>query len=212
MSRKKSKANVRQKIIETGIDLFHKQGITATSVDEILEASGAGKGQFYHYFKSKDGLVHQVLVALYNGLKAEQTPSAMRIETWDELENWFRTLINFQRSIHYERGCPVGTMGSDLSNSQELLRQDVKLIFLFMRDILARFFAAAKAKGELSSSADPDSLANLCLTIQQGGMLVSKIEKDDQTFQKSVSQLFDYLRLLRTSPQSPLSSQEKPLT
>jgi AcrR family transcriptional regulator len=37
-------------------DLFHKQGVHATSPDEVIEASNTGKGQFYHYFKSKEGL------------------------------------------------------------------------------------------------------------------------------------------------------------
>ena len=56
-------AETRQRIIRTAADLFHKQGARATSPDEIIEASRTGKGQFYHYFKSKEGLIHEVLQA-----------------------------------------------------------------------------------------------------------------------------------------------------
>jgi TetR/AcrR family transcriptional repressor of nem operon len=51
----------RREIFAAAADLFHKQGVAATSPDEIIDASGTGKGQFYHYFKNKDGLVHEVL-------------------------------------------------------------------------------------------------------------------------------------------------------
>ena len=69
-------AETRQRIIAVAADLFHKQGVRATSPDEIIEASRTGKGQFYHYFKSKEGLVHEVLQA---HLEAIRTGSARSI-------------------------------------------------------------------------------------------------------------------------------------
>lgn len=40
------------RIIASAADLFHKQGVHATSPDDVIENSDTGKGQFYHYFKS----------------------------------------------------------------------------------------------------------------------------------------------------------------
>ena len=54
-------AATKDKIIRTAADLFHERGVGTTSPDDIIEASKTGKGQFYHYFKSKEGLVHEVL-------------------------------------------------------------------------------------------------------------------------------------------------------
>jgi TetR/AcrR family transcriptional repressor of nem operon len=42
--------------VERAAGLFAERGIAATSVDEVLAASGAGKGQFYHYFRGRDEL------------------------------------------------------------------------------------------------------------------------------------------------------------
>ena len=42
--------------MERAAELFAARGIAATSVDEVLAAAGAGKGQFYHYFRSRDEL------------------------------------------------------------------------------------------------------------------------------------------------------------
>ena len=46
----------------------------ATSPDEIIEASRTGKGQFYHYFKSKEGLVHEVLQAHLDAIRNGTAP------------------------------------------------------------------------------------------------------------------------------------------
>src|SRR3990172_3442064 len=180
--------SARQKMIEAALDLFHRKGIPATSVDEILEQAGTGKSQFYYYFKSKNGLVHHVLLHFYEMLKNNRTPALTHIETWDDLERWFEVFIDYQKAVHYERSCPIGTIGNDVFD-QDLLRQDIKLIFEFTRHSLAQFFSAKKAKGELPRSVDPQNLAHLCFTIQQGAMLVSKIERSSEPFERSLQQL-----------------------
>ena len=38
----------RERIVERAAELFAERGIAVTSVDEVLAAAGAGKGQFYH--------------------------------------------------------------------------------------------------------------------------------------------------------------------
>ncbi len=50
----------RERIVERAAELFAERGIAATSVDEVLAAAGAGKGQFYHYFHGRDELAAAV--------------------------------------------------------------------------------------------------------------------------------------------------------
>ena len=82
-------AETRLRIIQVAADLFHKQGVRATSPDEIIEASATGKGQFYHYFKSKEGLVHEVLQAHLEAIRTGTAPVSYDIGTWQDLERWF---------------------------------------------------------------------------------------------------------------------------
>ncbi|HUE95440.1 MAG TPA: helix-turn-helix domain-containing protein, partial [Longimicrobiaceae bacterium] len=51
----------KARIVEAAARLMHVNGVAATSVDEVLAESGAGKSQFYHYFRTKDELVEGVL-------------------------------------------------------------------------------------------------------------------------------------------------------
>src|ERR1700737_4878613 len=51
----------REKIIEAATTLFHKGGYHATSLDDILEASGVCRSNFYYHFPSKEDLGMEVL-------------------------------------------------------------------------------------------------------------------------------------------------------
>ncbi|UNT00900.1 TetR/AcrR family transcriptional regulator [Streptomyces tubbatahanensis] len=46
--------------MEAATRLFAQQGYDRTSVQEIVEAAGVTKGALYHYFGSKDDLLHEI--------------------------------------------------------------------------------------------------------------------------------------------------------
>lgn len=191
------RGNSRLRMIQAAQELFHRQGIHATSVDQILEKSGTGKSQFAYYFKTKDGLVHAVLQHLHDWIRGEDAPVNYGVQSWEELEAWLRFFVQAQTRLGCDRSCPVGTIGSDLSADQELLRQDVRLIFEWIRGQLARFFAERKAKGELAASTDPNALADFCIVTVQGGLLMGKIKRESATFENAVTHALAYLKLLR---------------
>ncbi len=197
----KSKANepvaARLRMLQAAQELFHQQGIHATSVDQILQRSGTGKSQFTHYFKTKERLVHEVLGQLHEWLRGDNAPVNYKVRTWDELDDWFRFFVKAQQQGGCERACPVGTIGNDLSDEQELLRQDVRLIYEWVRGQLARFFAERRAAGELAETVDPEELADFCIVIVQGGLFVGKIKRETDTFEHAVEHALAYVQSLR---------------
>jgi TetR/AcrR family transcriptional regulator, transcriptional repressor for nem operon len=193
----KSPGDTKQRMVSAAFQLFHQQGIHATTVDQVLEKTQTGKSQFYHYFKHKEGLIHAVLISFYDWLRSDSTPVKKRLESWEDLEKWFSFFIDSQKSMQFARNCPVSTIGTDLSGEQELLRQDVRLIFEFTKRSLTDFFSLMRGRGELPSNTDPESLADFCFTIMQGGLLVSKIKREPAPFENSVNHAIKYLHSLR---------------
>ncbi|WP_420855866.1 TetR/AcrR family transcriptional regulator [Thermoactinospora rubra] len=51
---------VRQRLLSEATRLFAEQGFESTSVQEIVVAAGVTKGAMYHYFDSKDDLLHEI--------------------------------------------------------------------------------------------------------------------------------------------------------
>jgi AcrR family transcriptional regulator len=53
-------SGVDERLLSEATRLFAKQGFDRTSVQEIVEAAGVTKGAMYHYFGSKDDLLHEI--------------------------------------------------------------------------------------------------------------------------------------------------------
>ena len=54
---KKNTRNTKGKIISAAWKLFYENGYDATTIEDIIYASGTWRGSFYHYFEGKDALL-----------------------------------------------------------------------------------------------------------------------------------------------------------
>jgi AcrR family transcriptional regulator len=187
-------SETRARIIQTAADLFHKQGARATSPDEIIEASETGKGQFYHYFKSKEGLVHAVLQAHLDAIKSGKARINYEIDSWHDLEQWFLAHLEAQKSFNMTRGCPFGTIANEITENDELIRQDLVLLFEIARSKLTTFFVKEKAKGRLAKKANEECLADFCLAAIQGAMLLGKVRRDSATAETTIRHALQHLK------------------
>jgi TetR/AcrR family transcriptional repressor of nem operon len=194
-------AETRLRIIQTAADLFHKQGVGATSPDDIIEASGTGKGQFYHYFKGKEGLVHEVLQSYVASIKSG-SPVNYVIHSWKDLEQWFTGQLELQKRFGMTRGCPFGTIGNEVTENNELIRQDLSLIFELVRNQLAAFFIREKAKGRISREVNEGHLADFCIAVAQGGMLMGKVKRDSQLVEATFREALSHLKAYATKSES----------
>jgi TetR/AcrR family transcriptional regulator, transcriptional repressor for nem operon len=200
-AKSKRGAETRLRIIRAAADLFHKQGVGATSPDEVIEASETGKGQFYHYFKSKEGLVHEVLQTYLEDITKGTAPLSYEIDSWEDLERWFFSNIELQKRFRMTRGCPFGTIGNEVTENNELIRQDLSLIFEIVKNKLAAFFIKEKAKGRLSPDASEEEMADFCIASIQGAMLLGKIKRNSQTVETTVREALAHLMHYAIAPE-----------
>lgn len=187
-------ADTRMRIIRTAADLFHKQGARATSPDQIIEASRTGKGQFYHYFRSKEGLIHEVLQTYLEEIKTGTARVNYEIKSWRDLGKWFVAQVELQKSYEMTRGCPFGTLGNEVTENDELIRQDLSLIFEVVKSKLVAFFVREKAKGRLVKQADPERMAEFSIASMQGAMMMGKIKRSSQTVETTVEESLAHLK------------------
>jgi TetR/AcrR family transcriptional regulator, transcriptional repressor for nem operon len=195
-----SDSDSRLRIVKVASDLFHKQGVRATSPDEIIEASRTGKGQFYHYFKSKEGLVHAVLESHLEAIKAGSGRIKYEIHSWKDLEKWFNSHVDWQMTFGMTRGCPIGTVANEITEEDELIRQDVSLIIELIKYKLAAFFIREKARGNLRKDADEERLADFCIATLQGAMLMGKIRRNKRPVEMAFREALEHLKYYAVNP------------
>src|SRR5688572_12624978 len=98
----------KQFIIERSAPIFNRKGYAATSMTDILKATGLAKGGIYGNFSSKDEIAIEAFDYSYNQLKEslrfkirqEKTSSAKLTAILD----FYR---NYSLKPHIEGGCPL---------------------------------------------------------------------------------------------------------
>ncbi len=184
----------RLKILATAAAMIHNQGVKATSVDDVLAKSGAGKSQFYHYFANKDDLVREVLAHQFNQLVREQGALLQRLDTWKGIQAWFEFIVEWQRRRRFLGGCPIGSMAAEMADYDDELRKALAEAFDSWESFLGRGLTSMRARRELAARADPDRLAEATLAAIQGGILLARTKKNLQPLRNALAAAMVYLR------------------
>lgn len=59
-SSEEASKDARTAIFDAAVDLFYKQGYSATGVQQVVDEAGWTKGAFYHYWDSKESLLLEI--------------------------------------------------------------------------------------------------------------------------------------------------------
>ena len=167
----------RERIVERAAELFAERGIAATSVDEVLAAAGAGKGQFYHYFSGRDELAAAAVGYRCAQVVAGLTAALGDISSLAALEQVLAAFID-----DFERtglpGCPIGTLSTEIAGHNEAARRQAAAGFDAWERLLADALERMRERGELRADATPARLATGLLASIEGGMVLSQARKD----------------------------------
>ena len=138
--------------------------------------------------------------SLPHTIRSGAAPLNYEIKSWRDLEGWFLAQIELQESFGMTRGCPFGTIGNEVTQNDELIRQDLNLIFEVVRNKLAAFFIHEKAKGRLSRNGNENELADFCIATIQGAMLMGKIKRNSRPAAASVREAMAHLKRYAVAP------------
>jgi TetR/AcrR family transcriptional repressor of nem operon len=167
----------RERIVERAADLFAERGIAATSVDEVLAAAGAGKGQFYHYFRGRDELAAAAVGYRCAQVVAGLTQALGAVSSLAGLE---QELAGFVAAFEQTGmpGCPIGTLATEVAGRNEEARLQAAAGFDAWEQLLADALERMRQRGELRADAPPAVLATGLLASIEGGMVLSQARKD----------------------------------
>jgi TetR/AcrR family transcriptional repressor of nem operon len=167
----------RERIVERAAELFAERGIAATSVDEVLTAAGAGKGQFYHYFRGRDELAAAVVGHRCTQVVAGLTGALGEVSSLAGLEQALAGFIAGFEQMGMP-GCPIGTLATEVAGRNEDARLQAAAGFDAWERLLTEALERMRQRGELRADAEPATLATGLLAGIEGGMVLSQTRKD----------------------------------
>jgi TetR/AcrR family transcriptional repressor of nem operon len=147
---KDHKRETRDRIVHVAADAFRERGIDGVGVAEIMKQAGLTHGGFYAHFKSKDDLVK----AAFEQMSLEIADTVGATDYLAELH-----------MLHPERGCPLPTVGTELTRSGAKMRRSVAA------EVRARLARIAKRLGRRREKETDAAGAFACMV---GGMVIAR--------------------------------------
>jgi TetR/AcrR family transcriptional repressor of nem operon len=190
--------STRDVIVAAASRLMHVNGYHNTSLDDVLRESGVGKGNFYHYFKSKEDLGYAILDRLVHAFierTLEPCFADSEAPPLSQIRCFLDRIVEAQRARNCVGGCPLGNLASELSDLHEGFRTRLADVFSAWRARLTSALQEGQARGEVGADCRPESIAQFLVASLEGAILMTKLTKDITVMEQCVTEMKRYLSL-----------------
>jgi TetR/AcrR family transcriptional regulator, transcriptional repressor for nem operon len=195
------RSTARTRLLDAAVDVIRRQGLHATTVDDVCAEAGVTKGAFFHHFASKEALAvaaaeHWATVTGEFFAEAEyHRPAAPLDRVLGYLD--FRAGI-IQGDIA-EFTCLVGTMVQEAYATSPEIRAACAASIFGHAASLEEDYAAVIAERGAPPGVTAKSLAVHTQTVLQGAFVLAKASEDSAVVLEAIAHLRRYIECLFTS-------------
>ncbi|MCZ8286897.1 MAG: TetR/AcrR family transcriptional regulator [Bacteroidia bacterium] len=177
-------------IIERVAPLFNTKGYAATSMSDILRATGLAKGGIYGNFKNKDEIALEAFDYSFNKLReALRFKIKQESTAFAKLNAILDFYHNYSESPVIEGGCVLLNTATDADDAIPFLkdraRQGLKEMLASLKHIIEKGIEA----GEFSKKLNPLDEAELIFATIEGGIMMSKLNDSPVILNKLLENL-----------------------
>ena len=190
----------RHEIIRRAAPIFNQRGYEGAALSDLMEATGLGKGGIYRHFESKQQLAGEAFDYAW------KIAIDIRFEGTDKASNAVDRLKLFVRNFRDRRagmvrgGCPLLNTAIDSDDGNPRLRAKARRALNSWLDRLQSIVEQGRQRGEVRSDVDCAELATLIVSTLEGGLMVSRLERNDDALDLACRHLEEYLEA-RVRPQ-----------
>jgi TetR/AcrR family transcriptional repressor of nem operon len=172
----------RERILEAAAALFHQSGYNATSLDDILVASGVCRSNFYYHFKSKEDLAMEVLeqqAQMFEARCIEGILENSSVPARVRLERLFEAVAAGQRAEAYRCGCPFGNLAAELAGVHPEFRRRLSEFFGRWEESVDRCLREGVGRGEFRIDVETRPVATALVSQIEGAVLLTKTHRHE---------------------------------
>lgn len=184
------------RILDAAMMLFAEKGYGATSVADILAAANANPGSLYHAFPTKQ----DVLIAVLRRYLDDIWPMLLA-PAWegvqDPIERIFALLARYRELLKISDctyASPIGSLALELHEPDPSVR--ALLAANFEAWVASVRICLDAAASRLPPEVDRQGLAQLVLSVMEGGVMQARTQRSLAAFDAGVAALRYHFRLL----------------
>lgn len=172
-------------ILQQSLQLFRQKSYHNTSISDIAESCGLLKGSLYHYFPSKEALMHAVIQYVHNYFK-KNVFSIAYDETLNAQQRMEKMFKKSERILLSEDGGDImGNIGVETA----------RVIPEFSEEIQDFFSAWIKATEhiflEVTGEYEARKLAEQTVAEIEGAVMMTRIFKDTRFMKNAYERIID---------------------
>ncbi|KPF92382.1 TetR family transcriptional regulator [Rhodopseudomonas sp. AAP120] len=136
-------------ILARSAKLFAEHGYTGTSITMIADACGVSKALMYHYYRSKDAVLFDLLADHLQHLVSVVEEAAQHAEPAERLFAISAALLEAYRGADAEHQVQISSLKLLPAEQQDELKALERRLVVLMSDAIAAAIPAAAAKPQL---------------------------------------------------------------
>ena len=185
----------RQEIIRKAAPLFNQKGYEGTALSDLMEATGLEKGGIYRHFDSKQELAGE---AFDHAFKLVMDT---RFEGIDDIPSSVDRLRQLLRNFRDRRGglvpggCPLLNTAIEADDGNPQLRNKARHALDSWRGRLQSIVEEGRRKGEIRSDIDAEKVATLIISMLEGSLMMSRLERNGDSLALACRHLEEYLEV-----------------
>jgi len=185
----------KQKIIDDATRVFQRKGFGASSISDLLDATGVTKGNLYFHFPGKEAVGIAVLqqeaerfMRFLDEALVGETPAAC-------LDNFFTMALCKHQKSGFVGGCLFGNTALEASDTFPVYAQIVSDVFDQWIDKLQGKVSDAQSLGLIRDDLPATNLAQMIVATIEGGIMQSRLQKSADPMSRCLDTLRTVLGL-----------------
>jgi TetR/AcrR family transcriptional repressor of nem operon len=176
----------RSEILDRAMALFWTRGYEATSIHDLVEATGVNRGSIYATFGDKKGLFLAVLDHYLETVAKSMMAELSDPDPRRAIERMFDSLIRRTSDPKFPRGCFITNTSLECPGSGDEITRKIAEAIGQQESAIYRVLRRGQAEGSLASTLDARALARFFLGVAQGLNVVNKAVADPEVLKDMV--------------------------
>lgn len=190
----------RADVLEKAMQTFWLKGYTATSVTDLVKATGLKPGSLYGAFHSKRGLFMEV-IDTYAAISLNRVEDCITgsQSPLDAVWRLFDSIGNTLCSDTDGKGCLLVNTLLELASEDEQVRQTITGYLAEVEALLSKQLAAAQQQQQIAADANPETIAKFLMTGIWGLRVLSSTRPAQDQYQQIIQQLLNSIPVTKAA-------------
>jgi TetR/AcrR family transcriptional repressor of nem operon len=179
----------RERILEVARELFNTKGFNATTISDLVAATGMQKGSLYFHFSGKDAIAREVLSEATAEFMDFLSKALGGANPGACIDNFFQCALEKHLGNGFVGGCIFGNTALEMSDSDPEFAGAIDRVFDEWISRVALAVTGAQKNGQIRTDIDSEALARHIIATIEGGIMMSRLKKDERPMKECLDSL-----------------------